>query len=774
MARSEEFWSWYDEWAAPRLKGRAGTFRKMFEHLDSYGRPVHLVETGCVDDSEWGDNWDGNWANAGCSTLLFDQYAHYHPGSTVRSVDIAPKKVAFARGLVNGSTELFCGDSIKVMADWARDSRLVDLAYLDASDLKWTHPVPSAQHHLNELMAIMPALGPRSMVVVDDSPATMDDFPSVKIGGKGEFVARYAFSVGADLQFLEYQAGWTNVTSEPSRNFVAIESLIMRARRHVEEDHLVAADPLYRLILQMTQRPWTPVTRVARGEACAFFAKLALSLKRLGVAADWYREALAADPAAVDYRMELATKCYLPMRLLDSAIIEAQRATEIDPENSKAWRTLGGLEHERGDLKRAGVAYDMAIEIVPDDPDAALDRAATALDATDYDLVRNLCARAIGTSRAADATGILAMVAHRESRHEDSVELFDQAIADGCWDAPTAHWHKSQALEAIGRWPEAWAERAHRVGSVARPLLALPMRRFDAPLWDGQSGPGRVHVHAEAGSGDNLCLVRYLPLIAKRGLTVGYECMPDMVGLIRRSFPEVEVVPRTAYYPDALGIKPFDYHCPIGQLQHAFRTSLETVPWEGAYLKADQVLVEQYRAMLPPGRKIGLCWSSGVRLNDSAWLAEYGRRKSMHLERLAPILRQPCQFISLQVGPEREQLPKWRKSVVYDVLPEHPTWDDTAALVDGLDLVITVDTAIAHLAGALGKPTWLMMQRDGCSWHWMCYRPEASWNNASPWYPSVRVFRGHEFNRPHYWDDVVADVSDELKELKRWEFFLTH
>jgi tetratricopeptide (TPR) repeat protein len=766
--RSQEFWSWYDDFAAPRLKARAPTFRKMFEHLDSFDRPVHIVETGCVDDSTWGDDWDGNWLNNGCSTLLFDRYAHDHPGSTVRSVDIVPKRVRFAQGLVNGSCEIVCGDSVKVMADWAQDHRRdIDLVYLDASDLEWNHPVPSAQHHLNELTAIMPALTPKSMVAVDDSPATMDDIPFLQIGGKGEFVARYAFSVGADLEFLEYQAGWTNLTGTPSGDPVVISDLIARARAHVEGDRLVAADAIYRLVLSLTtQPPWSSIIRVARGEACAFFAKLALTKRRHGVASDWYRQALNADPAAVEYRIELAMRCYPAMGLLDAAAVELQRATEIAPDNGDAWRALGTIEHERREMKNAEVAYDKAIAVLlPGDPDAALDRATVALDLAQYDLVRELCQKAVGTRRAPDAMHILAMVACREARHEEAIELFDAAIAAGCHDPAIAHWHKSMAMESIGRWPEAWAERAYRKDNKARPALALPMRRFDAPLWDGEEGPGRVHVHAEAGSGDNLCMLRYLPLMVRRGLTVCYEGMPDMVDLVRHSMPEIEVVRRTPFYPDALGVKPFDWHCPIGQLQHAFRTSLKTVPWEGPYLKADPALAEQYRGKLPSKRNIGLCWSSGIRLNDSAWLAEYGRRKSMHFHKLAPILKLPLQFVSLQVGPEREQLTGWQAIGVQDVLPEHPTFADTAALIECLDLVITVDTAVAHLAGAMGKPTWVMAQRDAASWHFMCWRPGASWNERSPWYPSARVFRQHEFNKPHYWDDVVADVAHALTDM---------
>jgi hypothetical protein len=552
----------------------------------------------------------------------------------------------------------------------------------------------------------------------------------------------HAASIGADLDFFDV----------PREETADIEDLVVRARHCVENGRQAEATSAYRRVLGATDPPLTPVARVARGEACAFFARVALSKKRHGGAAEWYHEALRADPAAVDYRLELASKCYLPMRLLDSGVVEARRATEIDPENVAAWVALGNLAFERQDLRLAATAYDRAMALAPSSVEAKLGRAALALDMSDHDLVSDLCDWVITTDRAADAVHLLAMLSFREGRYEEAIRLFDVAIGGNCYDSALAHWHKSHAMESIGMWPEAWSERAHRAGSSSRSALTVPMKRFDRPLWSGEPGSGRVHVHAETGAGDNICLARYLPMIAQRGLDVCYECMPDMVDLMRRSFPGVEVVPRTAYYPDALGVKPFDYHLPVGELQTVFRTSLETVPWKGPYLKSDLTLVEKYRENARG--KIGLCWSSGIRLNDSAWLAEYGRRKSMSFEALRPIWSSEAECVSLQVGPERAE----HRDRIFDYLPEQPTWDDTAALVECLDLVITVDTAVAHLAGAMGKPTWLMMHTEG-SWHWMAPRLGASWNERSPWYPSVRIYRQE---RAKEWRAVIERIARDL------------
>jgi ADP-heptose:LPS heptosyltransferase len=236
-----------------------------------------------------------------------------------------------------------------------------------------------------------------------------------------------------------------------------------------------------------------------------------------------------------------------------------------------------------------------------------------------------------------------------------------------------------------------------------------------------------------------------------------------MYELIKRNFPGIEVVLRAPDYPGGLGTRPFDYHLPVGCLQDRFATTVETVPWRGPYIRADKALAECYDLVLDKlhldGLKIGLCWSSGIR-EDELWLRQYGKHKSTTLETLSPLLTVPDCFVSLQVGPERDELtPAYGSWPVFDLLPKEPSWSETAALVANLDLVITVDTALAHLAGAMGKRVWLLMHTQG-SWHWMVERPGASWNERSPWYPSVRIFRQE---KQDVWSDVVERIVEELR-----------
>ena len=151
-----------------------------------------------------------------------------------------------------------------------------------------------------------------------------------------------------------------------------------------------------------------------------------------------------------------------------------------------------------------------------------------------------------------------------------------------------------------------------------------------------------------------------------------------------------------------------------------------------------------------------VCWSAGIR--EGLWIAKYGQRKSMRWSDTM-MLRHSTNdyFIPLQVGPERKE---YLGRDDHDLLPEEPTWDDTAALVANLDLVITVDTAVAHLAGAMGKPVWLMNSAEPGSWHWMAERPGSPWNVRSPWYPSVTIYRQKTVG---VWNDVVDRIADDLR-----------
>jgi tetratricopeptide (TPR) repeat protein len=546
-----------------------------------------------------------------------------------------------------------------------------------------------------------------------------------------------------------------------------IPKMIELARAHVESEGIRAAEVYYRHILKATETLETPIDRMAAGEANAFFAARAIADGRHGAACDFYQRAVYADPLFVDYRLNFIIRALLPMNMFKNAKIEARRITEIEPDNPDGWRALAICCAALNEADEAATAYDHQLELDPHNPLAKIDRSTLAINVGDYVTARRMAEAVLTTKHAGEGIHTLGLIAYREGRHEDAIELYGEALAVGVQDPEQIKWNMSLACCAIGRYEEGFELAEARGRQQADQAMRLVMNRFNQPALTRETlyEPCRVHVHHEMGNGDAIAMARYFDLLVDIGHDVTLETMKPFVTLFQRSFPRVKVIPRAIDYPGAIGIPPFDRQITTLSLPYLFGTAVDTVPWRGAYLKPDlnqtktfRRALEIFTSTLPNARKIGLCWSSGIR-TDGLWISRYGKQKSMHFDDLKLMLGADSVaedwFVSLQIGPEREQ----HQDCLIDPLSENPTWDGTAALIANLDLVITVDTAVAHLAGAMGKPTYLMMQADGASWHFMCERPGAVWNTRSPWYPSIRIFRQ---KTPGDWGSVVAQIAREL------------
>ena len=209
-----DFWNFFDG-ISGRLKARQSSFRKIFEYLDSLNRPCFIVETGCTRQA---NNYEGD----GQSTVLFDKYAQANPGSLVYTVDLDPKATETCSSLVSGSVKIHTGDSIAFLKGLGQapppQFKAIDLLYLDSYDVDFESPHASALHHMKELVAIAPLITPKTLVVIDDSPHdgimiissgnSINFLRRPKISGKGKYVAEYAESISASLQFSGYQCGW--------------------------------------------------------------------------------------------------------------------------------------------------------------------------------------------------------------------------------------------------------------------------------------------------------------------------------------------------------------------------------------------------------------------------------------------------------------------------------------------------------------------------------------------------------------------------------------
>ena len=309
-----------------------------------------------------------------------------------------------------------------------------------------------------------------------------------------------------------------------------------------------------------------------------------------------------------------------------------------------------------------------------------------------------------------------------------------RAARQGLYIAPQlAGLHNTLALAllALGDYGVAWREYEWR-----RHVPGFP--QLSGREWQGEDlAGGALLIRAEQGIGDSLMFARYLPLVAERAGRVFLACQPPLVPLLRRPGATVVAIGRT--------LPPYDRWVAMGSLPHRLGTRLDDIPTPGGYLAADSARARAWAQLLPGRCRIGLVWAGNPELAGDA-------RRSMRLDQLAPLLAtRRVQFFSLQVGEHAGDVAG--RTGIVDLSTHLTDFAETAAVVANLDLVIAVDTAVAHLAGALGRPCWIMLPRVA-DWRWLTRRAD------SPWYQSVRLFRQ---TRADDWTPVVARVAAALR-----------
>jgi hypothetical protein len=250
--------------------------------------------------------------------------------------------------------------------------------------------------------------------------------------------------------------------------------------------------------------------------------------------------------------------------------------------------------------------------------------------------------------------------------------------------------------------------------------------------------------------GDTIQFIRYAPLVKARGARVIVECHKPLARLFAQAPGVDQALARGRAFPRPDGLPAFDFHCPFLSLPLACGTTLDNLPAAVPYLVAAPALAAAWATRLAGGAglKIGLAWAGNPQHKNDP-------HRSMALEALAPVLATPgCTFYSLQKGPGAEQA-KGAGQRLIDLAPELKDFADTAAAIANLDLVIGVDTSVVHLAGALGKPAWVLVPQVP-DWRWLLARED------SPWYPTLRLFRQETDGD---WQGVFSKISDELRFL---------
>ncbi|WP_038712766.1 tetratricopeptide repeat protein [Burkholderia sp. lig30] len=440
-------------------------------------------------------------------------------------------------------------------------------------------------------------------------------------------------------------------------------------------------------------------------------------------------------------------------RLAD-ALASFERALALRPEFAQAWSNRACVLREMGRPADALASCDRAIALQPGYAEAWSNRANALSDMNRPDDAQLSYRRAIELAPAlADAWNNLGLTLIDLNQHEQALQSYERALALEP-DSAEAHWNRSLCLLQTGRLEQGWQEYEWR---WQRHRIKASQRRFAQPLWLGEFPlEGKtILLHAEQGLGDTLQFCRYAALVAGMGAKVVLEAPPELMRLLGTLDGVAELIEEGAPLP------PFDCHTPLLSLPLAFRTALADIPAATRYLRPDESAVQHWEERLAsgaaPALKVGLVWAGGHRPHV-AELRKNDARRSVALELLRPILDVPqVQFYSLQKGAPAQQLPARPEFAERIVDHTHAFADfaDTAAFVDNLDLVITVDTAVAHLAGAMGKPVWIMNRFDTC-WRWLLDRTD------SPWYPSARLFRQPALGD---WDSVVAAVRDALAAL---------
>jgi tetratricopeptide (TPR) repeat protein len=469
---------------------------------------------------------------------------------------------------------------------------------------------------------------------------------------------------------------------------------------------------------------------------------------------------------------------------LDEAKELYLRELASDPDNAVALHLLGVVLHQQGDPSRAIALIRKAVTTKPDYPEA-YSALATALKITGKIDEAAACLRqAIALNpNVADWHSNLAVALMTLGNTEEAAAACRRAIAIRP-DHAVAHNVLGNALTTLGKVDEAADAYSRAIvirpdyadahGSLGILLLAMGELRqgfqeyrwrwqasnflermpvLACPLWQGESLSGKaILVYCEQGYGDSIQFIRYAAPLSRMAARVTVHTNEPLAGLFR-SIPGIEVV--TAY-EDC-----FDYHIPLMCLPRLFKTTLETIPAEVPYLAAEPRKAARWAERLSvyeDKTKAGLVWAGGAHArNVDSDLID--RLRSVTLQQFAPLADiAGIQFFSLQKGePAAQALHPPPGMQLIDMTAELHDFEETTALVGNLDLVITVDTSVAHLAGALGKPVWILSRFNGC-WRWLRGRED------SPWYPTARLFHQKTAGA---WDEVVARVAAELAKLSK-------
>ena len=473
-------------------------------------------------------------------------------------------------------------------------------------------------------------------------------------------------------------------------------------------------------------------------EAWTNLGNLRLAQGRLDEAIVCHRQAIAAQPGYVEAWCNLGIALGARRQPDDPKEARAafDRALELNPGFAEAHNNLGLLLQDGGETQRALAEFDRALSLRPDYAEAhnnrgfALESQGSLDEATEeYDRALRL------KPDYAEAHNNRGGLLQAHGRLAEATECYDRALALKP-DFPIAHYNRALLSLLLGDFQAGFREYEWR-------WRFLPRRDLPFPLWHGEPLPGkRILLHAEQGLGDAIQFLRYVPLVAVAGGEVVLEVSKPLMRLAQE-IPEVSRVLSFSEPPPEC-----DWHCPLMSLPLAFDTRLDSIPARVPYLAVPEAARRKADTlqMAGSGLRVGLVWAGNPKHKKD-------RDRSIPfrmLERLSSA--NGVSFFSLQMDAAAEDLAYANNLCVTDLAPEIEDLADTAALLERLDLLISVDTGVAHMAGALGVPAWVLLP-FAPDWRWLLERAD------SPWYPSLRLFRQP---RPGDWASVLETVHAAL------------
>lgn len=466
---------------------------------------------------------------------------------------------------------------------------------------------------------------------------------------------------------------------------------------------------------------------------------------RLADAEAAYDAARRADPAALEVLAKLGD-VRTAQGKFPEAIAAYRALLARKPSFADGWTNLGVAQYKCGRLEEAEASYRRALALDANHVSALSNLGTAQAVQGDFDGAASAYRAALAVrADYAEAWSNLGSALAQLRRFGEAEHALQTALELAPGSAETI-FNLSMIFLMTGRLAAGWALHEARWHYLVAP------RGWPQPQWTGAALEGRtILIHAEQGFGDTLQFVRYAPLVAELGGRVILELPSPLVRLLGRLPGIAEVVPQDGRTDP---LPPFDLHCPMASLPLAFGTTLETIP-AAPYITADPALTERWRARLPAdGCRVGLVWTGRATIGQSENRG-LGRLRSVPLDQLVPLADVPgVHFVSLQKDVVPDAEPAGRLGLI-DMMDEVTDFADTAALIGALDLVIAIDTSVAHLAGAMGKPVLLLLCANSC-WRWLEDRDD------SPWYPSARLFR--QANRGE-WDPVIARVREALAEF---------